>query len=141
MDRPRPGKIRLRDYAESWIADRPGLRPRTVHLYGWLLAKYVTPHLGNVQLGQLDTPMIRQWRAKLLREGLSELMTAKAYRLLRAVLMTAANEDREHATSEADQEIARALSGLVAKECVAKSPEQSRDDGDEGQAGVLAPVG
>jgi hypothetical protein len=65
-----------------------------VHLYGWLLSKYVTPHLGRVQLGQLDTPMIRQWRAKLLREGVSESMAANAYRLLRAVLMTAANEDR-----------------------------------------------
>ncbi|MFB9906816.1 tyrosine-type recombinase/integrase [Allokutzneria oryzae] len=91
---PDQAKIRLCDYAESWIAERPGLRPRTVHLYGWLLAKYVTPHLGEVQLGQLDTPMIRSWRAKLLREGVSETMTAKAYRLLRAVLMTAANEDR-----------------------------------------------
>ncbi|WP_199440481.1 tyrosine-type recombinase/integrase [Umezawaea beigongshangensis] len=38
--------------------------------------------------------MIRQWRARLLTAGVSESMTAKAYRLLRAVLMTAANEDR-----------------------------------------------
>ncbi|WP_329788526.1 site-specific integrase [Lentzea sp. DG1S-22] len=54
----------------------------------------MTPHLGDTQLGELDTPMIRTWRAKLLREGVSASMTAKAYRLLRAVLMTAANEDR-----------------------------------------------
>ncbi|MEU4739083.1 tyrosine-type recombinase/integrase [Actinosynnema sp. NPDC023658] len=91
---PNRAKVSLQEYAERWIAERPGLRPRTIHLYEWLLTKYVTPHLGAVQLGQLDTPMIRQWRARLLAAGVSESMTAKAYRLLRAVLMTAANEDR-----------------------------------------------
>ncbi|MBP2475724.1 integrase [Crossiella equi] len=90
---PDRAKVRLADYAESWIKERPGLRPRTVHLYEWLLAKYVTPDLGEVQLGQLDTSMVRAWRSKLLREGVSESMTAKAYRLLRAVLMTAVKED------------------------------------------------
>ncbi|PRY32586.1 tyrosine-type recombinase/integrase [Umezawaea tangerina] len=91
---PERAKIRLQDYAESWISERPKLRPRTVQLYGWLLKKYIAPHLGNVQLGNLDTPMIRKWRADLLRAGVSETMAAKAYRLLRAVLMTATNEDR-----------------------------------------------
>jgi hypothetical protein len=37
--------------------------------------------------------MIREWRAALLAGGVSESMAAKAYRLLRAVLMTAVNED------------------------------------------------
>ncbi|MBB5806609.1 integrase [Saccharothrix ecbatanensis] len=37
--------------------------------------------------------MIRKWRAGLLAAGVSQSMAAKAYRLLRAVLMTAANED------------------------------------------------
>ncbi|XVS64327.1 tyrosine-type recombinase/integrase [Actinosynnema sp. CA-299493] len=91
---PEWAKVQLKDYAEAWIRERPKLRPRTVQLYGWLLGKYVTPHLGTVQLGNLDTPMIRKWRADLLRDGVSESMAAKAYRLLRAVLMTAANEDR-----------------------------------------------
>lgn len=91
---PDRAKVSVKEYAERWITERPGLRPRTVHLYGWLLAKYITPYLGAVQLGQLDTPMVRKWRADLLAAGVSETMTAKAYRLLRAVLMTAANEDR-----------------------------------------------
>jgi integrase len=91
---PERARIRLQDYAETWIAERAGLRPRTVALYEWLLAKHITPHLGNVQLGDLDTAMVRQWRAALLREGVSESMAAKSYRLLRGVLMTATNEDR-----------------------------------------------
>ncbi|WP_055483136.1 tyrosine-type recombinase/integrase [Sphaerimonospora mesophila] len=90
---PDRGKIKLRDYAETWISQRPGLRPRTVDLYTWLLNKHITPYLGAAQLGKLSTAMIRQWRADLLGNGVSVSVAAKAYRLLRAVLMTAAEED------------------------------------------------
>ena len=38
--------------------------------------------------------MIREWRAKLLGDGVSVSVAAKAYRLLRAVLMTAVEEDK-----------------------------------------------
>jgi hypothetical protein len=37
------GKLRFIDYAEQWIAERPGLRPRTADLYRWLLNRYLTP--------------------------------------------------------------------------------------------------
>lgn len=78
---------------ERWVAERAGLRPRTIQLYRWLLNKHVLPKLGPVALGVLSTPMIRQWRAELLAAGVSETMAAKAYRLLRAVLNTAVDED------------------------------------------------
>jgi integrase len=90
---PARSKIALRDYAERWIAERPGLRPRTLGLYRWLLGKHINPYLGGVDLGRLDTPLIREWRANLLANGVSISVAAKAYRLLRAVLMTAVNED------------------------------------------------
>ncbi|WP_433299690.1 tyrosine-type recombinase/integrase [Actinoplanes sp. CA-030573] len=90
---PDRGKIRLQDYAERWITERPNLRPRTVHLYRWTLGKHVTPYLGGMPLNRLDTPMIREWRTRLLAQGVSLTMAAKAYRLLRAVLMTAVKED------------------------------------------------
>ncbi|MGW0501789.1 tyrosine-type recombinase/integrase [Micromonospora sp. NPDC003241] len=90
---PERGKVRLRDYAERWIAQRPNLRPRTVHLYQWTLGKHVTPHLGDMPLNRIDTPMVREWRSRLLAEGVSVTMAAKAYRLLRAILMTAVKED------------------------------------------------
>jgi hypothetical protein len=54
----------------------------------------VAPWLGDVPLGRLDTPLVREWRARLLEEGVSATVAAKAYRLLRAVLMTAVNEGR-----------------------------------------------
>ena len=84
----------LQDYAEQWIRERAGLRPRTVELYRWLLGKHITPHLGAVELGRLTTVLVRRWRADLLAAGASESIAAKCYRLLRAVLNTAATEDR-----------------------------------------------
>lgn len=91
---PRRGKVKLADYASAWIAQRPGLRVRTVDLYRWLFAKHIDPHLGDVPIGQLSTQAIREWRAGLLDRGVSASTTAKAYRLLRAVLATAADEDK-----------------------------------------------
>jgi integrase len=90
---PARAKIKLGDYAERWIVERPGLRPRTVELYRWLLRRHIRPLLGDVPLGKIDTPLIREWRSKLLVDGVSASATAKAYRFLRAVLMTATNED------------------------------------------------
>ncbi|MGC5305971.1 tyrosine-type recombinase/integrase [Micromonospora zamorensis] len=90
---PERAKVKLGDYARRWIDQRPNLRPRTVHLYGWLLDKHIVPYLGAAELGRLDTPMVRDWRANLLGNGVSVSMAAKAYRLLRAVLMTAVKED------------------------------------------------
>ena len=91
---PQRAKVKLADYARSWIAQRPGLRPRTVDLYSWLLDKHIAPHLGGMPIGKLSTPMIREWRASLLGNGVSVSMAAKAYRLLRAVMMTAVEEDK-----------------------------------------------
>ena len=45
-------------------------------------------------LGKLSTAMIRRVAGKLLEPGVSVSVAAKAYRLLRAVLMTAVEEDK-----------------------------------------------
>ncbi len=91
---PERGQVKLSDYAAVWITERPGLRVRTVDLYSWLLVKHIVPYLGGVPIGKLSTPMIRKWRADLLGSGVSVSMAAKAYRLLRAVLNTAVEEDK-----------------------------------------------
>jgi integrase len=90
---PARSLVVLQEYAARWIEQRPGLRPRTLQLYRWTLRRHISPYLGGVPLGQLDTAMLREWRARLLADGVSAGMAAKAYRLLRAVLMTAVNED------------------------------------------------
>ena len=66
---PLRGRIKFGDYAAVWIAERPGLRTRTVELYRWLLRKHINPYLGEVELGKLKTPLIRQWRAERLANG------------------------------------------------------------------------
>lgn len=91
---PERARVTVEQYAEQWIRERPGLRPRTVELYRWLLRKHIAPHLGGVELGRLTTALVRRWRTELLDAGVSQSMTAKAYRLLRAVLNTAVNEDQ-----------------------------------------------
>ena len=91
---PTRAKVSLADYAERWITERPGLRPRTVQLYRWLWANHIGPYLGPVQLGQLSAAMVREWRSDRLEAGVSQSITAKSYRLLRAILATATEEDR-----------------------------------------------
>ena len=90
---PQRSKIKLQVYAEKWIEQRPNLRARTIELYQWLLAKHIGPYLGGVAIGKITPELVREWRATLLADGVSLSATAKAYRLLRAVLMTA-TEDR-----------------------------------------------
>lgn len=91
---PERAKITLGAYAENWITERPGLRPRTVELYRWLLRKHIAPYLGGVPLGKLSAALIRQWRSDRLTAGVSASVLAKSYRLLRAVLNTAVDPDR-----------------------------------------------
>jgi integrase len=82
----------LAAYGERWIKERSGLRPRTVDLYRWLFGKYIKPKIGKVSVGEIDAARVRTWRAGLLAEGVSGTMAAKAYRLLRAILMTAVDD-------------------------------------------------
>ncbi|GAA1018668.1 putative prophage phiRv2 integrase [Acrocarpospora pleiomorpha] len=91
---PERGKILLGDYARKWLKERPGLRPKTIEGYTYLLNRHLMPGLGAVSVGKLSTQMVRSWRANLLANGVSVSTAAKAYRLLRAVLMTAAEEDK-----------------------------------------------
>jgi integrase len=89
---PDDGKVALADYARTWIAERPGLRPKTVELYSYLLRRHVTPTLGPIALADLKPSQVRRWRKQLLDTGVSAVTTAKAYRLLKAVLNTALDD-------------------------------------------------
>ncbi len=89
---PVAGQVKLRAYADRWISQRIGLRPRTVELYRWLLARHIGPNLGNFPVASITPDMIRDWRVRLLSDGVSVSAAAKAYRLLRAVLATAADD-------------------------------------------------
>ncbi|MBN9098848.1 MAG: tyrosine-type recombinase/integrase family protein [Pseudonocardia sp.] len=90
---PQRSAVPFGAYAERWIRERPSLRPRTVELYGWLFRKHLEPKLGTIKVGDLSTALIREWRSDLLAAGVSQSVAAKSYRLLRAILNTAVQED------------------------------------------------
>ena len=84
---PEAGRVPLTDYADAWIAERPGLRPKTIQLYRYLLRRHIAP--GFTTIGSITEADVRRWRADLLDEGVSPVTTAKAYRLLKSILATA----------------------------------------------------
>jgi integrase len=90
---PYVGTVPLAEYADQWITERAKLRPRTASIYRSLLARHIKPKLGAFAVADLSAARVREWRAGLLAAGVSDTMTAKAYRLLRAVLNTAVDDD------------------------------------------------
>jgi integrase len=52
------------------------------------------PILGAKALAEIREPHVRRWRKQLLDTGVSEVTTAKAYRLLRAIMNTAVDDGR-----------------------------------------------
>jgi integrase len=89
---PDAGEVLVADYGSTWIDERPGLRPKTIRIYRDLLRLHIKPHLSTVTVGALTLARVRRWRKSLLDSGVSEVTTAKAYRLLRAIMNTAVDD-------------------------------------------------
>lgn len=89
---PTAGKVSLRAYGESWIKERPNLRPKSVVLYEGLHRNHITPELGDLLLAEITTPRLRRWRRDLLDAGVGPVTVSKAYRLLRTMLNTAVSD-------------------------------------------------
>lgn len=94
---PNAGRLLFRDYAERWVAERTTSRgrklaPRTVELYRSQLAKHILPTFGDVELSRVTVPAVRSWHAELIGTG-HRTAAAKCYRLLRAILATAVEDD------------------------------------------------
>jgi integrase len=83
----------LATYAFRWIRERPGLSERTTRLYEGLLRLHVAPVLGGKDIRRLTPAMVRSWRQGLIDGGVGASTVAKAYRLLRAVLNTAFDDE------------------------------------------------
>ncbi|MBB5957706.1 integrase [Saccharothrix tamanrassetensis] len=90
---PLLGKIALKEYGERWIKERD-LGVRTREEYARLFRLHVAPFLGARLLTDISPAAVRTWRANLLDNGRSETTTAKAYRLLRAIMNTALDDHR-----------------------------------------------
>ena len=90
---PLAGRVPLGEYGQRWIEEHP-LGERTREEYDTLWRHHIDPYLGRIELAEISTDTVRSWRATLLREGRSQDRTAKAYRLLRAVLNTAVDDGK-----------------------------------------------
>ncbi len=89
---PDSGKVPFGKYAAAWIEERPNLRPKTIRLYRYLLRRHLRPEFESKTVAEIKEAHVRRWRKKLLDDGVSAVTTAKAYRLLKAVLNTAVDD-------------------------------------------------
>jgi integrase len=85
---PKAGRTTLGEYSERWLVQRNDLAFRTRELYGYLLERHILPTLGRTALVNLAPSTIRSWHSSLAQNHPST--AAKAYRLLSAILRTAA---------------------------------------------------
>ena len=70
----------------------PGLRPKSIERYRYLLRRHLRPSFGNVPIAAISEARMRRWRKELLDAKVSEVTAAKAYRLLKAILNTAVDD-------------------------------------------------
>lgn len=84
-------------YAVGWLRDRM-LKPRTEELYRGLLKNHLLPVFGNRAIGEIREPEVRRWHKERLTAGpmsspaFGPVSVAKAYRLLHAIMTTAADD-------------------------------------------------
>lgn len=99
---PRVVTDTLGDYGARWIEDRPRLKASTRHQYEVDFRLHIEPALGSTVLDQIEPDDVRRWYSRLsdgLRASLAEsgrngsATVARSYRLLRAILQTAVDDD------------------------------------------------
>ncbi len=91
---PRSGRLTFATYAEGWIDHRSGLRPRTVELYEYQLRVHLLPTFGELALNEITPAHVRSWHSRLTKAATPGSVTiSKVYRLLRAILNTAVEDE------------------------------------------------
>lgn len=69
------------------------LRPKTIELYRYLLRRHLLPAFGSAQVTDIREPQVRRWRKERLDADVSPVTVAKAYRLLKAIMNTASDDE------------------------------------------------
>jgi integrase len=89
---PEAGRVPFPAYAAEWIDERPGLRPKTIQLYRYLLRAHLRDAFGSATIAGITEADVRRWRANMLSAGVTPVTAAKAYRLLKSILATAVDD-------------------------------------------------
>ncbi len=90
---PEAGKITLRKYAETWVAERPKMRPTTRERSATLVRLYIAPHLGDLAIGDIRDPHIRRWYKQLGDNKVGAATIARTYQLLKSIFNTAVEDE------------------------------------------------
>ena len=99
---PRVVTDTLSEYGPRWIQDRPRLKASTRHQYEVDFRRHIDPILGDMVLDLISPEDVRRWYSELserLRSSLADTgrngapTVARAYRLLRAILQTAVDDE------------------------------------------------
>lgn len=89
---PDAGRVSFPDYAAAWISERPGLRPKTLQLYRYLLRRQLARGFASQTIAGISEADVRRWHAELLAAGVTPVTAAKAYRLLKSIMATAVDD-------------------------------------------------
>ena len=92
---PKKGRMPFAEYSVLWMergGTRGQLAPKTLSYYSDLLRLHINPTFGERQLAAIRTEAVRDWLAELRIDRAT--LAPKAYRLLSAILNTAANDRR-----------------------------------------------
>lgn len=91
---PRGGKLTLGAFAEQWMNQKSDLTPATRVLYEGELRLHILPVLGDIELARLSPSDVRNWHAAMSKKAKpGPVGVAKCYRLLRAILNTAVDDE------------------------------------------------
>lgn len=91
---PTAGRETLALYVTAWLDRKQKTnhyRPRSLELVTGLLDRIILPALGDRELAEIKTPLVRSWHANVAAKH-SAGQAAKSYRLLRTILGEAASD-------------------------------------------------
>ncbi|MFF7703230.1 tyrosine-type recombinase/integrase [Streptomyces lydicus] len=89
---PDAGAVNFKTYALKWVGER-GLSATTDELYRRLLRLHIFPRFEADDLDRITAPRVREWRAERLAATGAGTTVAKSYRLLKAILETAVDDE------------------------------------------------
>lgn len=88
---PDTGAVNFEEYALRWIDERK-LAATTDELYRRLMRLHLLPTFRGLDLDEIMPPRVRAWRAERL-EATGATTVAKSYRLLKAIMETATDDE------------------------------------------------
>ncbi|MEV7253282.1 tyrosine-type recombinase/integrase [Streptomyces cyaneofuscatus] len=89
---PDAGAVNFKEYALQWVKER-GLSATTDELYRRLLRLHVLPTFEDLDLDEITAPRVRTWRTERLSSTGAATTMAKSYRLLKAIMETAVDDE------------------------------------------------